>query len=138
MGSEYTIPDIPQSVAEEAFVAYLVSTTIDSNFVPLIKNFTTLSDEVISDCLNINVKTYRSYRDKTVELKPIQQEHTLAILSVLQHGIRVFGNKEKLTEWLEKPNFFFDNRPPLDFLKTISGIQFIDHKLSAIESGDTI
>lgn len=138
MGNEYTIPEFPDSVVEKAFIAYLISHTISSNYVPFIKEFTTLNDEIISECLNINVKTYRSYRDKTVELKPIQQEHTLAMLSVLKHGVKVFGSKEKLTEWLEKPNYFFDNLPPFQFLKTISGIQFLDHKLSSIESGDTI
>ncbi|GHE57323.1 antitoxin Xre/MbcA/ParS toxin-binding domain-containing protein [Roseivirga thermotolerans] len=138
MGKEYTIPEFPDSVVDEAFVAYLIGHTISSNYVPFIKEFTTLNDEIISECLNINVKTYRSYRDKTVELKPIQQEHTLAMLSVLKHGVKVFGSKEKLTEWLEKPNYFFDNLPPFQFLKTISGIQFLDHKLCSIESGDTI
>lgn len=138
MGNEYTIPELPESVVEEAFISYLVGHTISSNYIPFIKEFTTLNDEIISECLNINVKTYRSYRDKTVELKPIQQEHTLAILSVLKHGVKVFGSKENLTKWLERPNYFFDNQSPYEFLKTISGIQFLDHKLTAIESGDTI
>ena len=55
---------------------------------------------------------------------------------LFKHGIEVFGTKENFTNWLEKENFFFDKKAPIEFTKTNIGIKFIDDRLTGIEYGD--
>lgn len=40
--------------------------------------------------------------------------------------------------WLSQKNYLLDNRAPEDFLETISGIKFIDNRLTAIEFGENV
>ena len=50
----------------------------------------------------------------------------------------VFESKENFDKWLLSENYFLDNKPPEEFLNTITGIQFIDDRLTAIEYGDNV
>jgi uncharacterized protein (DUF2384 family) len=52
------------------------------------------------------------------------------------HGIEVFGTKEKFEQWLNTENFFFDKKSPVSFLNTVTGIRFVNDRLTAIEYGD--
>lgn len=42
--------------------------------------------------------------------------------SLIKHGKKVFGSKPKFEEWLQSRNFFFDGKPPIEFLSTVSGL----------------
>ena len=64
------------------------------------------------------------------------QNITLPLFSFYRHGIDTFNNKEDFKHWLSTKNQFLDNRAPKEFLGTISGIQFIDNRLTAIEYGE--
>lgn len=55
-----------------------------------------------------------------------------------KHAEMLFDSKEDFSKWLNTPNFFFDEKCPGDFLGTISGIQFIDNRLTAMEYGDNV
>jgi uncharacterized protein (DUF2384 family) len=56
----------------------------------------------------------------------------------MKHGIHVFGTAAAFEEWLNKGNFYFDNKLPVSFLNTITGIKFIDDRLTAMEYGDNV
>ena len=71
-------------------------------------------------------------------MKPYLQEHVFALLSLFTHGIDIFGTSDQFDEWLQKPNHFFDNDSPIDFLNTISGIKYTDDRLTAMEYGDNV
>lgn len=64
------------------------------------------------------------------------KENILLILSLVIHGIEVFGTKEKFEQWLDTKNFYFDNKSPVSFLNTVTGIRFVNDRLTAIEYGD--
>jgi uncharacterized protein (DUF2384 family) len=119
-------------------VIHLVQTdSIHSGHLKLVKEISDLSDEKLSDSLNLNVKTFRTYKNsKATALKADLQEHTILLLSLIKHGIDVFGNKEMFNQWLETANFQLGMRKPLEYLNTISGIKFIDNRISGIEFGD--
>ncbi|MDH3245106.1 MAG: MbcA/ParS/Xre antitoxin family protein [Saprospiraceae bacterium] len=109
---------------------------IDSLYLSLLKGISQFSDETIADMLHVNVKTYRSYRDKNEILRKDIQERTLMLLSLLKHGIMVFGDSETFTQWLESENAMLGNTTPIGYLDTISGIKLIDDRLTGIEYGD--
>ncbi len=116
---------------------YLRKHDVNWVYFDYFKGITTLSDEVISDWLNINPKTLRSYRKPESISKDNVKEHLVLLISLYKHGIDVFETSENFDKWLMLENYFLDNKSPKEFLDTISGIKFIDDKLTAMEFGDT-
>jgi uncharacterized protein (DUF2384 family) len=45
---------------------------------------------------------------------------------------------EEFERWLNQENFYFDNKRPVAFMNTITGIKFIDDRLTAMEHGDNV
>ncbi|WP_245826382.1 MbcA/ParS/Xre antitoxin family protein [Spirosoma rigui] len=41
-------------------------------------------------------------------------------------------------QWLNRKNFFFDNKSPNSFLNTVTGVRFVDDRLTALEHGDNV
>lgn len=136
---KYSNADSLPPVVSEPDILYAVrSQNIDSSHITMLKDLSGLKDDLLSSTLNMNTKTFRSYKLAPSSIKPYVQEHVLALLSVFKHGIAVFGTKEKFNQWLGKINYYFDNDAPLNFLNTISGILHVDYRLSAIEHGDNV
>ena len=89
--------------------------------------------------LNITPKTYRSYRkNPELTLKDNLKEHLILLLSLYRHGMDVFGNKKLFEKWLITPNMLLDEKAPRQFLDTISGVKFIDNRLTAMEFGENV
>ena len=117
---------------------YIRNNVIDWTYLKCLKGLTTFNDDVISNWLNISVKTLRVYRKPDSHFKENLKEHIVLILALYNHGISVFETKENFDQWLNTNNIFFDNKSPKNFLDTISGIKFIDDRLTAIEYGDNV
>lgn len=128
--------DLPKLLDDSEVLNYLQTKDIGWKHVNAIKQLTGYSDEVISDWLNISVKTLRTYRQPAGSFKGKVKENILLILSLVLHGIEVFGTKEKFEQWLDTKNFYFDNKSPVSFLNTVTGIRFVNDRLTAIEYGD--
>jgi uncharacterized protein (DUF2384 family) len=101
-----------------------------------LKNFTRADDKEISHWLGIGEKTYRSYKTVNKPFKPSLFEHSIMLISLFKHGSEIFGNSEQFKQWLKKENFYFDGKTPDSFMNTISGIKFIDDRLTGMEYGD--
>ncbi|MEO9804033.1 MAG: MbcA/ParS/Xre antitoxin family protein [Reichenbachiella sp.] len=135
----YKSTDSLPSVVSEPDILYAIrKQNINSGHITMLKDLSGLKDDLLSTTLNMNTKTFRSYKLAPMPIKPYVQEHVVALLSLFKHGIAVFGTKEKFNQWLEKTNYFFDNDAPISFLNTISGILHVDGRLSAIEYGDNV
>jgi len=127
---------IPTYNTTSNIISFISSTSIDSQYIQLLKNYTNYNDDDISTWLNMNVKTFRSYKKNISPIRPDIQEHTICLLSLVKHGVAVFGSKEVFGQWLNTPNTLLEGKKPSSFLNTISGIQFIDNRLTGIEYGD--
>ncbi len=139
MSKPYQIPDsVPARVSDPELLYAVRNTNITTAYLSGLKEISGLKDEILSDSLNMNIKTFRSYKMTALPMKPHLQEHVFAMLSLYKHGINVFGTHQKFNEWLDKVNFFFDNDQPMNFLTTISGIKHIDNRLTAIQYGDNV
>ena len=129
---------IPNSVSDSAVLTLLHNKGINWKHVQALKETSLFNDDTISHWLNINVKTFRSYKKPEGEININIKEHVVLLLSLMQHGKSIFKSTKNFKEWLEKTNFFFDGKAPIDFLQTITGIRFIDDRLTAMEYGDNI
>lgn len=106
-------------------------------FVTL-KSVTNEDDKEIAVWLDINEKTFRNQKNTNKPVKPILAEHIIMLISLFKHGIQIFGTAEQFKRWLDKANFHFDKKAPIHFINTISGIKFIDDRLTGIEYGDNV
>ena len=132
------LEDIPEQISDSEVLTYLQTKNIDWNYLNNIKKITDFNDEVISNWLNVSVKTYRSYRLPNNKFKDNVKEQIILLLSVVRHGINVFGTANEFNQWLNSRNFFFDNKNPNAILNTVSGIRFVDDRLTSIEYGDNV
>lgn len=132
------ITEVPEIKDFTKILFYLRQNNINWRYFNYLKELTTLNDEIISTWLNINSKTLRAYRKPESISKDNIKEHLVLLISLYKHGTAVFGTKENFDKWLLVDNYFLDNKAPKNFLETISGIQFIDDRLTSIEYGDNV
>lgn len=129
---------IPPILEPSWVVNYLEKGKFTPIHVRLLRAKTGASDKVLSSILNIAPKTLVSYTKDVSRTKLDTKEHILMLISLLKHGGEVFGTEENFGQWLDSKNVFLDNRKPMDFLSTISGIKMIDDRVTAIEYGDNV
>ncbi|GAO42299.1 antitoxin Xre/MbcA/ParS toxin-binding domain-containing protein [Flavihumibacter petaseus] len=136
---EYDLLDnIPASIDDGEILNILNDSDVNWQYVAAIKKNTEFTDNVISDWLNVSVKTFREYKKPNSAFKANVKEHVVLLLSLMKHGKAVFGSTKAFDEWLNRENFYFDHRIPMTFMNTITGIKFIDHRLTAMEYGDNV
>lgn len=129
---------VPGHINDGEMFRLLYTTDINWKHVNAIKTLTDFDDNIISDWLNISVKTFREYKKPKSTFKENVKEQVLLLLSLIKHGVKIFGSVKEFNNWLNQENFYFDNRNPVSFLNTITGMKFIDDRLSAMEYGDNV
>jgi len=132
------IKNIPDRITDSEVLTILKSNKVTGSYIAYIKDFTNIKDELLSLWLNVNVKTFRSYKRGDVLLKENLQEQVILLISLFKHGVEVFGTVDDFIMWLESDNFFLDFDKPFNYLTTVTGIRFIDDRLTAIEFGDNV
>ncbi len=130
------LQDIPSRIDNNKTLRMINSGKVGYRHLQAIKTLTCLNDKKISAWFDVSEKTYRAFKTHGDDIKARIQEHTIMALTLIKHGIEVFGTTDKFTHWLESENFYFDKKPPIEFMNTYSGIKFIDDRLTAMEYGD--
>ena len=103
-----------------------------------LKEISSMSDDEISTILDISAKTFRNYKSTKKILSMRLAEHAIALYALYNHATKVFGSEDEFTKWLNQDNFHFDGQAPFSYLQAISGIKFIDDRLTAMEYGDNV
>lgn len=129
---------IPNELPASWVVSYLNTDKFTPRHVQVLRSKTNAGDKKLSSILNIAPKTFVSYTKDISKTKIDTKEHILLLISLIKHGAEVFGTEDGFNNWLDTKNIFLDNKKPLDFLNTISGIRLIDDRLVAIEYGDNV
>lgn len=130
--------EIPEQISDSEVLVFLQNKEIDWRYVETIKKRTDFNDDVIGDWLNVSPKTFRSYRQTENKFKANLQEHILLLLALIKRGIHLFGSTKGFDQWLNTQNFFFDNHRPVMYLTTVSGLRFVNDRLTAMEFGDNV
>ncbi len=136
--TEDLIKDIPANISDSQLITYLHSANLGTKQVKEFKTLTHSTDKVISEWFDVSEKTFQNYRSSKTKLNINFKEKLLLLLSLFKQGERAFGSKDEFNEWLEKPNFHFNNKRPVDFFTTISGIRYIEDRITGIEYGDNV
>ena len=133
-----SIKDIPEIGDLTKIFFYVNNHNVNSQYLNILKELTNLKDDILSNWLNINTRTFRNYRKSDIALKDNTKEHIVLLISLYKHGIEVFDSIENFDKWLTTENFLLDKKAPMEFLDTVSGLKFIDDKLTALEYGDNV
>ena len=129
---------LPNRLSDIEILNLLQAEEITGHYIDEIKELTDLNDDIISVWLNVSVRSLRSYRQSSIPLKDNLKERIVVLLSLMKHGMQVFGLKDDFDKWLTTGNFFLDGKEPNSFLNTITGIRFIDDRLTSMQYGDNI
>ena len=132
------LESVPRNINDSEILHLLYTIDIDWKYVDVIKTYTDFNDDILSDWLNISVKTFREYKKPKSVFKENVKEQVLLLLSLIKHGAEIFGSMKEFDSWLNRENFYFDNKSPVSFMNTITGIKFIDDRLTAMEYGDNV
>jgi|SRR5690606_3877626 uncharacterized protein (DUF2384 family) len=133
------IDEIPSISDFSKIYFYVSKSKFDYEYINILDRVIGLNDKILSDWLNISTRTYRNYKTKdNIILKDNIKEHIILILSLYKHGEDVFGSIANFEKWLTQKNVLLDNQAPVTFLDTVSGIKFIDNRLTAMEFGENI
>ena len=131
------LKSIPARIDSNKTLGMIKSDKIGPEYLHIIKTITAFNDHKISSWFDISEKTYRTLKlTRNNHIKARIQEQAIMVLSLIKHGMEVFGTAANFTSWLEKENFYFDKKAPIDFMNTLSGIKFIDDRLTGMEFGD--
>ena len=130
--------EYPWIVNDSEVLTYLQTNQIDSKHVNFLKKISGYTDDILSGWLDVSVKTLRSYKTTEIQLKDTIKERVLLLISLMNHGIAVFGTNTKFDQWLNTGNYFFDGKAPASFLNTITGIRFVNDRITAMEYGDNV
>ena len=132
------LKEITGKINDSEILHILYSQDITWKHVQAIKHLTDFKDEILSSWLNVSVKTFREYKKPRSTFKGNFKEQVLHLLSLFKHGVEVFGSITAFDKWLHDKNFYFDSKTPASFINTITGIKFVDERLTAMEYGDNV
>jgi len=129
---------VPRQISDSEILTFLHTRDVNWKYINAIKQLTGFNDDIIAAWLNISVRTFRSYRQPENKFKENIKEQIILLLSLIKHGIHVFGSVAEFDKWLHGENFYFDGKIPNAFLNTVTGIRFVDDNLTAMEYGDNV
>ncbi|MCO5239713.1 MAG: MbcA/ParS/Xre antitoxin family protein [Chitinophagaceae bacterium] len=99
----------------------------------------------IKDAINLDYDTLGRIlsvsRAKLISKKPeekfdqLTSERIMLLADVFSYGLDVFEDKDRLTAWLKRPSKALGDKPPIDMMDTLYGIQEVKNELGRIEYG---
>lgn len=102
------------------------------------KAFCNFTDYQLSEIFQVSIRTLRSKKSFDSDIKILNKEQVILLISLFKQGTQLFGTSKNFELWLDTENFFFDYNKPFEFLKSISGIRFIEERLVAMKYGDNV
>lgn len=68
-------------------------------------------------------------------LTPVEVDRALRVARVSAEADRVFGDPEKATRWLRRPNASLGDQAPIVLMRSEAGTQLVEEKLGQIDHG---
>lgn len=88
-----------------------------------------------SQILNISERTLQRYKKESRSFDTMQSERILQITLLYHLGVEVFGDEEKLNNWLNIENLALGGIKPKELFDNSFGINLIKDELTRIEQG---
>jgi putative toxin-antitoxin system antitoxin component (TIGR02293 family) len=83
----------------------------------------------------IPARTLKHRRDRKEALNLDESDKFARLVRIYDFTVKVFGDKEKALRWLNREKHRFDERTPLQMLRTEVGGRLVENMLGQIEHG---
>jgi putative toxin-antitoxin system antitoxin component (TIGR02293 family) len=88
-----------------------------------------------SSFLHLSERTIQRFKKDKKRFDPLQSEKILQIALLYNHGVEVFGGREKFDAWLESEQIALGRMKPKDLLDSNFGIGLLRDEITRIEHG---
>jgi putative toxin-antitoxin system antitoxin component (TIGR02293 family) len=128
-------------VAEQS--RFLISLRLDLESVEAgvsvetMTNFVSASGVDLKDIYDIVIpaRTLKHRRSRKQSLSRDESDKLARLVRVFDQAVSVFGDVEQARKWLNKPKKRFDERTPLQMLRTDFGGRMVEEMLGQIDEG---
>ena len=96
---------------------------------------TGLQKQVLAGLLGMDPRTIDNYRKQSKSFAALEGELLLKLDTLFDFGMDVFGSNEDFKAWLYSPAFALQDRKPIDFLNTSTGVDLVELALQRIVHG---
>jgi putative toxin-antitoxin system antitoxin component (TIGR02293 family) len=105
--------------------------------VDVMTKFVAASGVELKDLYEIVIpaRTLKHRKTKNQALSRDESDKLARLIRVFTQAVSVFGNTEKARDWLQRPRKRFDERTPLQMLRTELGGRMVEEMLGQIDEG---
>lgn len=105
--------------------------------VDTMTSFISASGVELKDIYDIVIpaRTLKHRRSRREALSSDESDKLARLVRVFDHAVAVFGDAERARNWLSAPKKRFDQRSPLQMLRTDLGGRMVEEMLGQIEYG---
>lgn len=91
-----------------------------------------------SELLETDPSTISRWKNskKSADIGKLRSKVLLNLDETMAKGIRIFGNEELFQDWLNTSNYALGDVKPVDLLKDVYSMEFVDEALDAMSWGD--
>lgn len=105
--------------------------------VDTMTSFVSASGVELKDIYDVVIpaRTLKHRRSRRESLSSDESDKLARLVRVFDQAVAVFGDSERAREWLGKPKRRFDQRTPMQMLRTDLGGRMVEEMLGQIEHG---
>ena len=105
--------------------------------VDTMTSFVSASGVELKDIYDVVIpaRTLKHRRSRRESLSSDESDKLARLVRVFDQAVGVFGDAERAREWLGKPKKRFDQRTPMQMLRTDLGGRMVEEMLGQIEHG---
>jgi putative toxin-antitoxin system antitoxin component (TIGR02293 family) len=127
--------DLAAVLGNKMLLVHLIREGLPYRVFELIRNTSPFTFEDWSVFLNISNKTLQRYKAAKSRFKAPHSEKILELAEVLNTGMLVFQDIDKLKQWLHTENYALGNFRPMDLLSDSYGKELVLSELIRIDEG---
>lgn len=116
-------------------VVYQVDQGVHVDRFDLLLEKSGLQKQVLAALLGLDPRTIDNYRKHGRSFAALEGELLLKLDSLFDFGADTFESMEAFRAWLFLPSFAFNQKKPMDFLHTSTGVDLVGQALQRIVHG---
>jgi putative toxin-antitoxin system antitoxin component (TIGR02293 family) len=94
-----------------------------------------LQKQVLAGLLGLDPRTIDNYRKQNKKFGALEGELLIKLDNLFMFSGSIFQSMDDFRQYLEVPAYAFDQRKPIDFLNTCSGVDLVMQALQRIAHG---
>lgn len=88
-----------------------------------------------SKLVGVSEKTFRNHIKNDKDLKGLEADLFASIYELIQQGQLTFKDEDKFRQWLNTKSESLNFKRPIDYLETVTGVNFLIDQLKKIRNG---